>query len=101
MDDESLYMIAFTGFRSVPSSLAAFVAMAANNPYHPALPVELIYQILGETWRLPLSTTERHDLLVSLPLVCMSFRWITSRLFLQDAHLVCPSYATHLLSLLQ
>lgn len=75
--------------------------MVVNNPYHPALPVELIHQILEETWRLPLSTTERRDLLVSLPLVCMSFRWITSRLFLQDAHLVCPSYATHLLSLLQ
>ncbi|KAN0115587.1 hypothetical protein V8E52_006706 [Russula decolorans] len=75
--------------------------MVANNPYHPTLPVELIYQILEEAWRLPLSTTERRDLLVALPLVCMSFRWIASRLFLQDAHLVSPSYATHLLSLLQ
>jgi hypothetical protein len=75
--------------------------MVTNNPYHPALPVELGYQILEEAWRLPLSTTERRDLLVALPLVCTSFRWIASRLFIQDAHVVSPSYATHLLSLLQ
>ena len=67
----------------------------------PTLPVELSYQILEETWRLPLSTTERRDLLVALPLVCTSFRWIATRLFLQDAHVVSPSYATHLLALLQ
>ena len=75
--------------------------MVANNPYHPpTLPVELSYQILEEAWWLPLSTTERRDLLVALPLVCASFRWIATRLFLQDAHVVSPSYATHLLSLL-
>ena len=76
-------------------------AMVANNPDHPTLPVELGYQILEDAWRLPLSTTERRDLLVALPLVCTSFRWIASRLFIQDAHVVSPSYATHLLSLLQ
>jgi hypothetical protein len=69
--------------------------------YRRTLPVELIYQILEEAWRLPLSTAERRGLLVALPLVCTSFRWITSRLFLQDAHVVSPSYATHLLALLQ
>lgn len=75
--------------------------MVANNPYHSPIPVELSYLILEEAWRLPLSSTERRDLLVALPLVCTSFRWIASRLFLQDAHVVSPSYATHLLSLLQ
>lgn len=75
--------------------------MATNNPYHSTLPVELSYQILEEAWRLPLSTAERRNLLVGLPLVCTSFRWITTRLFLQDAHVVSPSYATYLLSLLQ
>jgi len=76
--------------------------MVTKNRYHrPTLPVELSYQILEETWRLPLSTTERRDLLVALPLVCTSFRWITTRLFLHDAHVVSPTYATHLLSLLQ
>jgi hypothetical protein len=76
--------------------------MVTNNPYdRPTLPVELSYQILEEAWRLPLSTTERRNLLVVLPLVCTSFRWITARLFLQDAHVVSPSYATHLLSLLR
>jgi hypothetical protein len=76
--------------------------MVTNNLNHqPTLPVELIYQILEEAWRLALSTAERRDLLVALPLVCTSFRWITTRLFLQDAHVVSPSYATHLLSLLQ
>jgi hypothetical protein len=75
--------------------------MVTNNPYHPTLPVELSYQILEEAWHLPLSTTERRDLLVALPLVCTSFRWIASCLFLQDAHVISLSYATHLLSLLQ
>ena len=77
--------------------------MVTNDPYHhcPTLPVELSYQILEETWRLPLSMTERRDLLVVLPLVSTSFRWIATRLFLQDAHVVSPSYATHLLSLLR
>ncbi len=76
--------------------------MVTNNPHHrPTLPVELSYQILEEAWRLPLSKTERRDFLVSLPLVCTSFRWIVSRLFLQDAHIVSPAYTTHLLSLLQ
>ena len=76
--------------------------MPTDNPHHrPILPVELNYQILEETWRLSLSTTERRDLLVTLPLVCTSFRCIASRLFLQDAHVVSPAYATHFLSLLQ
>jgi hypothetical protein len=76
--------------------------MVINKPHRsPTLPVELSYQILEETWRLPLSTTERRDLLVTLPLVCTSFRWIANRLFLRDAHIVSPSYATHFLSLLQ
>src|SRR6266403_3621754 len=86
--------------RSLYSSKA--LAMVTNNLYHqPTLPVELIYQILEEAWRLALSTAERRNLLVALPLVCTSFRWITTRLFLHDAHVVSPSYATHLLSLLQ
>jgi hypothetical protein len=68
--------------------------------HRPILPVELNYQILEETWRLSLSRTERRDLLVTLPLVCTSFRCIASRLFLQDAHVVSPAYATHFLSLL-
>ncbi|KAF8475312.1 hypothetical protein DFH94DRAFT_119602 [Russula ochroleuca] len=73
-----------------------------NIPHHrPTLPVELIYQILEETWRLPLSTIGRRNVLVALPLVCAYFRWIASRLFLQDAHVVRPAYAVHLLSLLQ
>jgi hypothetical protein len=76
--------------------------MVINKPScPPSLPVELSYQILEETWRLPLSTTERRDLLVALPLVCKSFSWITNRLFLRDAHIVSPAYATHFLSLLQ
>jgi hypothetical protein len=76
--------------------------MVINNPHRPpALPVELSYQILEEAWRLPLSTTERRDLLVALPLVCTSFRWIANRLFLRDAHVVSPAYAAHFLSLLQ
>lgn len=78
--------------------------MVTNNPYHrhgPNLPAELNYQILEDAWRLPLSTTERRDLLLTLPLVCASFRQIASPLFLQDAHVVSPSYATHLLSLLR
>ena len=73
--------------------------MVTNN--HTPIPVELSHQILEEAWCLPLSTAERRDLLVTLPLVCASFRWIASRLFLQDAHVVSPSYATHLLSLLK
>lgn len=78
------------------------LSMVTNNLYHsPTLPVELSYQILEEAWRLALSTSERRDFLVALPLVCTSFRWITTRLFLQDAHVVSPSYATHLLSLLR
>jgi hypothetical protein len=72
-----------------------------TNPHHRTLPVELSYQILEEAWHLPLSTTERRDLLVALPLVCTSFRWIASHLFLRDAHVISPSYATHLLSFLQ
>ena len=76
--------------------------MVTNNPHQRStLPVELSYQILEEAWRLPLSTTERRDLLIALPLVCTSFRWIASRLFLQDAHVFSSVYATHLLSLLQ
>lgn len=76
--------------------------MVINKPHcPPSLPVELSYQILEETWRIPLSTTERRDLLVALPLVCTSFNWITNRLFLRDAHIVSPAYATHFLSLLQ
>ena len=76
--------------------------MVTTDPhYRSTLPVELIYQILEEAWRLPLSTTERRDVLVALPLVCTSFRRIASRIFLQDAHVVSPAYATHLLSLLQ
>jgi hypothetical protein len=76
--------------------------MVTNDLYHPpTVPVELSYQILEEAWRLPLSTAERRDLLVALPLVCTSFRWIASHLFLRDAHIVSPPYATHLLSLLQ
>jgi hypothetical protein len=88
---------------SPPSPFACKVfAMVINKPHRsPTLPVELSYQILEETWRLPLSTTERRDLLVSLPLVCTSFRWIANRLFLRDAHIVSPAYATHFLSLLQ
>jgi hypothetical protein len=73
-----------------------------NKHYHiPALPVELNCQILEEAWRLPLTRTERRDILVALPLVCTSFRWITNRLFLRDAHIVSPTYAAHFLSLLQ
>lgn len=73
-----------------------------NKHYHiPALPVELNCQILEEAWGLPLTTTERRDLLVALPLVCASFRWIATRLFLRDAHVVSPAYAAHFLSLLQ
>lgn len=76
--------------------------MATTNPhYRSTLPVELIYQILEETWRLSLSVIERRDVLVALPLVCTSFRWIASRLFLQDAHVVSPAYAAHLLMLLR
>ncbi|KAH9962638.1 hypothetical protein BC827DRAFT_1197157 [Russula dissimulans] len=76
--------------------------MPTNNPHHwLTLPVELNYQILEETWRLPLSTADRRGLLVTLPLVCTSFRCIATRLFLQDAHVVSPAYATHFLSLLQ
>jgi hypothetical protein len=76
--------------------------MAISKHYHsPFLPVELIYQILEETWRLQLSTTERRDLLIALPLVCMSFRWIANRLFIRDAHIVSPAYATYFLSLLR
>lgn len=78
------------------------LAMVVDKPHcTPSLPVELSYQILEETWRLPLSTTERRDLLVALPMVCTSFSWITNRLFLRDAHIVSPAYATHFLSLLR
>jgi len=73
-----------------------------NKHYHiPALPVELNCQIIEEAWRLPLTTTERRDLIVALPLVCTSFRWIANRLFLRDAHVVSPAYAAHFLSLLK
>ena len=76
--------------------------MVINKPHcPPSLPVELSYQILEETWRLQLSTTERRDLLVALPLVCTSFSWITNHLFLRDAHIISPAYATHFLLLLQ
>ncbi|KAH9066870.1 hypothetical protein EDB87DRAFT_1541486, partial [Lactarius vividus] len=65
------------------------------------LPIELGYKILEEAWSLPLSRTERHDLLVALPSVCRAFRAIAGRLFLRDAHVISPAYAAHLLSLLQ
>ncbi|KAH9995103.1 hypothetical protein BJV77DRAFT_1066464 [Russula vinacea] len=62
--------------------------MATTNPhYRSTLPVELIYQILEETWRLSLSVIERRDVLVALP-------WC-------DAHVVSPAYAAHLLMLLR
>jgi hypothetical protein len=63
--------------------------MDTNNLYHcSTFPVELSNQILEEAWCLPLSTTEHRDLFVTLRLVCTSFRWIASRLFLQDVHVV-------------
>ena len=75
--------------------------MTIINKHIPTLPVELNCQILEESWRLPLTTTERRDILVALPQVCTSFRWIANRLFLQDVHVVSPAYAAHFLSLLQ
>ncbi|KAI9453416.1 hypothetical protein BJY52DRAFT_1098142, partial [Lactarius psammicola] len=65
------------------------------------LPIELGYKILEEAWSLPLSRTERRDLLVALPSVCRSFRTIAGRMFLRDAHVISPAYATHFLSLLK
>jgi hypothetical protein len=69
--------------------------------HKPTLPVELRYQILEEAWCLPISRTERRDLLVALPSVCRSFRLIANRVFLRDAHIISPAYAAHFLSLLQ
>ncbi|KAI0272772.1 hypothetical protein BC834DRAFT_966739 [Gloeopeniophorella convolvens] len=65
------------------------------------LPTELSCKILNDAWNLPLSASERRDLLVALPLVCRTFYSIASRLFLQDVHIVSPAYAAHFLSLLQ
>jgi hypothetical protein len=65
------------------------------------LPVELVYKILEEVWSLPLSRTERRDLLITLPSVSRAFRAIAGRLFLLDAHVVSPAYAAHFLSSLQ
>ncbi|KAI9440736.1 hypothetical protein H4582DRAFT_2074523 [Lactarius indigo] len=56
----------------------------ADDPRLHTLPMELGYKILEEAWSLPLSRTERHDLLFALPLVCRAF-----------------PYAAHFLSLLQ
>ena len=73
-----------------------------EDPHHrPTLPVELSYQIIEEAWRLPLSRTERRDLLLALPSVCRSFRSIANHVLLRDAHIVSPAYAAHFLSLLQ
>ncbi|KAI0251443.1 hypothetical protein BJV78DRAFT_1211640 [Lactifluus subvellereus] len=59
-----------------------------EDPHHkPTLPVELSYQIIEEAWSLPLSRTERRDLLVALPSVCRSFRSIADHVFLRDAHI--------------
>jgi hypothetical protein len=67
----------------------------------PTLPVELIYRIFEEAWCLPLSRKDRRDLLVVLPSICRSFRSIANRVFLRDAHIISPAYATHFLTLLQ
>ena len=73
-------------------------------PPHRGPPIRAELTNVRAAWRLPLSMTEHRDLLValpSLPLACTFFRWIATRVFLWDAHVVSPSYATHLLSLLQ
>ena len=72
-----------------------------DDPCTHTLPIELDYKILEEAWSLPLSRTERRDLLVALPSVCRAFRAIAGRMFLRDAHVVSPAYATHFLSSLQ
>src|SRR6266702_509758 len=72
-----------------------------DDPCSHTLPIELGYKILEEAWSLPLSRTERRDLLVALPSVCRAFRAIASHMFLRDAHVVSPAYAAHFLSLLQ
>ena len=73
-----------------------------EDPHHrPTLPAELSYQIIEEAWCLPLSRTERRDLLLALPSVCRSFRSIANHVLLRDAHIVSPAYAAHFLSLLQ
>lgn len=73
----------------------------ASHPCSLTLPIELDYKILEEAWSLPLSRTERRDLLVTLPLVCRAFRAIAARMFLRDVHVVSFAYGAHFLSLLQ
>ena len=72
-----------------------------SHPCSVTLPIELDYKILEEAWSLPLSRSERRDLLVTLPSVCRAFRAISSRMFLRDAHVVSSAYGTHFLSLLE
>ena len=72
----------------------------ASRPCSLTLPIELDYKILEETWSLPLSRTERRDLLVTLPSVCRAFRAIAVRMFFRDAHVVSSAYGGHFLSLL-
>ncbi|KAF8273165.1 hypothetical protein EI94DRAFT_1564886 [Lactarius quietus] len=73
----------------------------SDNPCSHTLPMELDYRILEEAWSLPLSRIERCDLLIALPSVCRAFHAIAVRMFLRDAHVVSPTYATHFLSILQ
>lgn len=73
----------------------------ASHPCSLILPIELDYKILEEAWSLPLSRTERRDLLVTLPSVCRAFRVIAVRMFLRDVHVVSSAYGAHFLSLLQ